>query len=76
MENVPARSPYNPRFCHQNSILTVLVVKGKYLGKRLAEHNLMTFRNEVSDCESVSLNVTRGEPLVCLIVRSCGGSQR
>jgi hypothetical protein len=39
-----------------------------YLGERLAEHDLVTFSNKVSDGEGISLNVSRGESLVCLLV--------
>jgi hypothetical protein len=39
-----------------------------YLGERLAEHDLVTLLDKVSDGKSVSLNVARGETLVCLTV--------
>jgi len=65
MEKVPARSPYKPRFFHQ---LNRGGREYAYLGERLAEHDLVTFSNEVSDGESISLNVSGSESLVRLFV--------
>jgi hypothetical protein len=65
IEKVPARSPYRPRFCSSDK---QLVKQDTYFGEGLAEHDLMTLGHEVSDSESVSLNVTRCEALVCLSI--------
>jgi hypothetical protein len=67
MEKVPARSPYKPRFCHQPDPLPGSRELGTYLGERLAEHNLVALRNEVSNSKCVSFDITRGETLVCLL---------
>jgi hypothetical protein len=55
---------------NRGSVISLLLKKrgNTYLGERLAEHDLMTLSNEVSDGERISLNVSRSESLVCLLV--------
>jgi hypothetical protein len=65
IEKVPARSPYKPRFYSSDKQTRR---PDTYFGKGLAEHDLMTLGYKVSNSESVSLDVTRCETLVCLFV--------